>query len=221
MAVKAVVKALMQYVANMKPKPNDVRETEIVDVKAKVRDYMQEIANTKPRPKNASTYSGWVNEFVEYLASQTVEMGSRMIMGMGYLGEYIKGVRENREFHPDAYNKVLNPNYIISDFGWAVYTTIQENKYPRFTTAPTAPVHKNIEKDVARKALSLPYDEAVNFMGEIAGAWVLTYPPGVSMEKYVELVFPGYPKGWPSEEEDLVYILVRLLDILQYEWVSR
>ena len=75
----------------MKPKPNDVRETEIVDVKAKVRDYMQEIANTKPRPKNASTYSGWVNEFVEYLASQTVEMGSRMIMGMGYLGEYIRG----------------------------------------------------------------------------------------------------------------------------------
>jgi hypothetical protein len=188
-----------------------------MDLKAEVNAYMKYLAHRESKPKNNVAYSGWINECAEYLASQTVEIGSRIIMG--YLGEYIEGVRENREMYPDAYNKVLGPNPIISDFEWAIATTIKENKYTRFVTIPIVSIRTDVIKDIAKKALSMPYNDAVNLMGEIAGAWVLTYPPGVSMKEYVKIIFHHYPKGWPSEEEDFIYILGRHLDIEFLEWM--
>ena len=183
---------------------------------------MENIKNTDLRSKNEALYSRWIPTYVEYLANKPMEICSRFIMG--FLSEYIGYVLKEKDKYPEAYKKVIYPDPVTGDFSWAMDTTIKEKKYSRLETWFTASdVNISIEdmiNEVVEKALQLPYDEAINFMGEIAGAWILTYPLEIfNQQSYVAMIFNAVD-GWPSEEEDYIYILRRDLQMELWEWIK-
>ncbi len=187
-----------------------------MDMKPQVQAVMRHLANMELKPKNDTVYSKWIEDPVKHLASHTVEIASRTIMG--FLGEYGRGVLRKEVIIQDAYSNILTPDIFLGDFSWAIDTTIKENKYARFKTPPAESTDKDVAREVSKKALQLNYEDAINFMGEIAGAWVLTYPIiSLKKEKYVAKIFHS-KRGWPRKEEDYVFILRRDLETEIFEW---
>jgi len=195
------------------------------DMKPLVATAMENIKNTDLRSKNEALYSRWILTYAEYLADKPMEICSRFITG--FLSEYIGCVLKEKDKYPEAYKKVIYPDPITSDFLWAIDTTIKEKKYSRLETWSIASAGNTMDtsledmiNEVVEKALQLPYDEAINFMGEIAGAWILTYPMEIfNQQSYVEMIFNALD-GWPSEEEDYIYILRRDLQMELWEWIK-
>jgi hypothetical protein len=180
-------------------------------IESYVVGYKKYLADLKPKIIDNSFYGNWVKRYVELLSLGTVDFGNNVITG--YLGEYVTTMRAKKDLYPDAYEKVKRPDPFLSDIQWVIDTIIKEKRYARLETISADKPDTVLISEIAQKALQMPYSVAVNFMGELAGAWVSSYPIA-SIRKYENLV----PPQKDAKEEEYVYILVRRLEIEFLEW---
>jgi hypothetical protein len=170
--------------------------------------YLNHIHTMRPKLKQDSPiYTEWIESDLKFLASKSIQFCEKTIIG--YTGQYWETIVANKDDYPDEYNKIHDYHPFLADFEWALNTTIKEKKYLRFTQVPIIETDVNLEATIAKRALTLSYDEAVNYMGEVAGAWILTYPV-VAINKYEEQVILTQE----STEEDYIYTLVRGIHII-------
>jgi hypothetical protein len=180
-------------------------------IESYILGYQKHLADLTPKLINNSAYENWVKRYVELLSLETVDFGNDVIAG--YLGEYISIVREKKNLYPDVYEKLKRPDPFLSDIEWVMDTIIKEKRYSRLGANSAKKPDNDLKKEIALKALQMPYSEAVNFMGELAGAWVASYPIS-SIAKYETLV----PPRKDATEEEYIYILVRRLQMEFLEW---
>lgn len=173
--------------------------------------YQKYLAELTPKLINNSTYENWVKRYVELLSLETIDFGNDVIVG--YLGEYISTVREKKNLYPDVYEKTKRPDPFLSDLEWVIDTTIKEKRYSRLGKNSAGKPDNDLKKEIALKALQMPYSDAINFMGELAGAWVTSYPVA-SITEHETLV----PPKKDATEAEYIYILVRRLQIEFLEW---
>ena len=180
-------------------------------IESYILGYQKYLADLKPKLIDNSAYGNWVRRYAEFLSSETVDFGNDVITG--YLGEYVTAVHEQKGLYPEAYEKVRNPDPFLLDIQWVMDTIIKEKRYSRLETISAEKSDTDLKREIAQKALQMPYSDAVNFMGELAGAWVTSYPIA-SIAKYESLV----PPRKDATEEEHIYILVRRLQIECLEW---
>jgi len=180
-------------------------------IESYILGYKKYLADLTPKLIDNSAYENWVKGYVKLLSSGTVDFGNDVIVG--YLGDYVATVHEKKDLYPEVYEKVKHPDPFLLDIQWVMDTIIKEKSYPRRDTILAEKPTKDLKREIARKALQMPYSDAVNFMGELAGAWITSYPIA-SITKYEGLV----PPRINATEEEYVYILVRRLQIEFLEW---
>ncbi len=133
----------------------------------------------------------------------------------GALGCYIQAVRREKETYFEAYQKIVEVDRpILNDFSWALETTIKQKKYKRINSFDRQGVETDLSNQISNLSLQLAYTDAINFMGELAGAWVLTYP----IEAIKKQCGNFMPVDWAKDEEDYIFILDLRLEIELDEW---
>ena len=146
----------------------------MTNIESNILGYQKYLADLTPKIIDNPTYRNWVRQYVELLALETVDFGNDVIVG--YLGEYVSTVHEQKDLYPDIYEKVKRPDPFLSDIEWVMDTIIREKRYSRLETISAEKPDEDLSREIVRKALQMPYSAAVNFMGELAGAWVTSYP---------------------------------------------
>lgn len=178
----------------------------MADIESVVSGYKKYLAELTPKFIDNSTYGGWIERYVKLLSSRTIDFGNDLIIG--YLDEYVRIAHEKKDFYPEVYEKVKQPTPFLGDIQWAMDTIIKEMRYPRLKIISSEAHLTNLKSEIAHEAIQMHYSDAVNFMGELAGAWVTSYPIA-SIVKYEQFVSPR--KNAPKEE--YFYILARRLEI--------
>jgi len=183
----------------------------ITTIESSILGYQKHLADLEPKPIDNSRYSSWVQEYVKMFSAGSIDFCIKAIMS--FLGEYVKTIHKMKEPNRELFEKVKAPDPLLSDIDWVVDTIIKGKNYQRLELPSVEKLDGNLSRDIALKALKMPYEDSVNFMGEIIGAWVLTYP-GDSIKKYEKYI--DFRKQ-PSEDK-YIYALVRLIEVEFMEW---
>jgi hypothetical protein len=131
------------------------------------------IATLKPKKINNLIYYKTLKADLTYLLSMPISSTIKSITG--YLRKYIGIIRQDNTNL--AFTIVNDPYNFLPDFEWSIDTIIKIHSYNRKNNIPkirTTPV-SSIDK-IATLAADLNYEDAINYMGELAGAWILTCP---------------------------------------------
>src|SRR5689334_2735115 len=140
-------------------------------IESNILGYQKYLTDLTPKPIDNSAYRDLVEKYAQQFSSGTVDFGNDVIAG--YLGEYVKTIHEQKDLYPEVYRNVKHPDPFLSDIQWVLDTTIKERRYSRMEAASVEAAITDLKKEIAAKALQMPYAEAINFMGELAGAWVV------------------------------------------------
>jgi hypothetical protein len=189
-----------------------------MEYKKRALSFIKFLENQSAKSMMGGDNSAWIQNLISQLGCIPLEACVDIICGA--LDQYIDAVRKGKATDPEAYrmvNEIGRP--ILRDFDWALIATIKEKKYIRVNSKQELiSDYKKIVNDymteIASKALQLPYDQAINFLGEFAGAWVLSYP--IDSIKRNRGLF--MPVDWASLEEDYIYILSLRLEYELEEW---
>lgn len=176
------------------------------------REYANYLSKMKPRSRGAITYSELIAGYLRYLNSSSIALCVSTIMNS--LGNYASKIRSDENRYLEVYEKVTKADQLLSDFEWAIDTTVKEKKYQRTKEISSEFLGIDLVAEISNNALKQSYDDAIGFFGEIAGAWILTYPI-VSIRKYDRFLSSS---EWATAEEDYTYILRRYLDVEINEW---
>jgi len=181
-----------------------------MDMKTEVNKYQQYLSSLEPKPMSSPAYSKWVGRYIKYLCSLPMEKSLECILD--FSGEYtIHFARQEQ-----GSNKKLSPDPILGDVEWAIDTILKTRmgKNERYKTLLTSPFQKNLAQNITNTALKLPREDGINFVGELIGTWILTYPvKEIDKEEKIE-----FASSWAIDDEDYIYILRRSLLISFLEW---
>ncbi len=175
--------------------------------------FMESLTNKEAKPKNKLSYADWVNKYLANLDSGSIDFGVQTIVGS--LSKCIDKVRLSQDEHLSVHKReISNPDYFLASLTWAIDTTIKERRYSRLKTALLLETTIDLADEISNTALSLPYDDMVDFMGELTGAWILTYP----IDSIIKYDHDTSAAEWAKEEVDYIYILRRQFDVEFDEW---
>jgi 1-acyl-sn-glycerol-3-phosphate acyltransferase len=186
------------------------------NIKNDANAYASHLDNLKPKPMDASTYSELIGRYIVRLNRCSIDFCVATILAS--LEKWINAVRANKDKYSEEYTKSVNPDPYLSDLEWAIDTTVKKRNYQRHDQLHnySADINQDdLAKEISSVALSQKtYDDMINFFGELAGSWILTYP--IEATKKYDLV--TFPDEWATEEIDYIYILRRYFDVNFEEW---
>jgi len=165
-----------------------------------------------PRPMNSSLYSRQLLEFLDILVKLPINTCVTTIFQA--LTLYICHLLNDNRYNQSFRDTLSKPDPLLAKFEWALKSTVKQRKYQRLKAfhgpkeAPALPAR------IADAACQLSFDDALDFMGELAGAWILSYPLD-AIRKYEDVLTP---MDWATEEEDCIFTLLRHFDIEMEEW---
>lgn len=102
-------------------------------------------------------------------------------------------------------------NQYLNDYEWVVAVTIRQRRYTRLAHPPqteqvwTSDVRDTASaQEITEYASSLYYLDAVHFLGELAGAWILSCPELLIRQ---DTGFIQHHSHWAQKDDDYIYIL--------------
>ena len=169
------------------------------------------------KPMQSPVYSEPLGRYLEILDHSPVDLGHRTIFGA--LLKYIQAMEADEVRFPLARKKATGAIHpVLKDFIWAIESTVQRGGRQRMP-AFQGPVNRmNFAAELCSLALQFEYEPAIDFLGELAGAWVLTYPMDAIRAYALDLL---HEAEWITEEEDYQCVLRRDLDMEVEEWTMR
>ncbi len=146
-----------------------------MDWSKEAKDTLEWIDKTKPKPMNSSVYEEWLPIYLDAVDKYPLETGIRIIFEA--LGKYIEKVRKEGGVNSLAYRKVTDTyRPILGDFKWAVDTVIKQRKYSRQENFDEVfKENKKLVQEISSVMIRLAYEDAINFIGELTGAWKLSF----------------------------------------------
>lgn len=183
-----------------------------MDRKQYSKDYSQYMSRLKPKQLNHSTYSEHLLEFLNSLVQARINSSVSTIFQA--LSEYIDCVEHDERQSKELREMLLRPDPFLTDFELALDTTIKERRYQRLQVIKGPKEKSDLARSISKVACQLQYNDAVDFMGELAGAWILAYPIE-AIQMYEDTLLP---LDWAREEDDYIFLLRRHFDIEIEEW---
>jgi hypothetical protein len=174
--------------------------------------YMNYLSTLDSRPMTRTLYSEWMRKYLESLNQFPIDSCVSVILGS--LEKYIKMIKSNKSTNVEAYEKTKNADLITTDFEWAVDTVVKHKEYQRQVNFLFSGIQFDLVDELSKIALRMPYHDAISFLGELAGAWVLTYP--IAAIRFYERDLA--PLDWANDETDYIHILRRRIHVEIDEW---
>jgi len=175
--------------------------------------YADYISHMRPRLRNVAGFSESIGKYLEQLNRNSIYYFRATIMGI--LSNYIEFIRANKDKYIDLYEKIVKPDPLLSDLEKAIDTVVKERKYQRLRPLRSGTIEVeeiDLENEISSIALKQSYDDMISFIGEIAGAWILTYP----IEYLIKYDKVTYLREWATEENDCIFALRRYLATLHF-----
>ena len=183
------------------------------------KEYSQYLSRLTPehlgltaRPMSSSLYSARLLEFLDSLVQLPIRTCVTIIFRA--LTLYINHLLNDSRYDQSFRETLSKPDPLLAKFEWALKATVKQRKYQRLQKFHGLKEELDLPARILDTACQLPFDDALDFMGELAGAWVLSYP-AEAIRKYEDVLLPI---DWATEEEDYVYTLIRHFDIEMEEW---
>lgn len=181
-------------------------------IKRDIEDYKLLLSKMKPKLLYDDIEYEWILNCAKLMASRPMEYCIETIMKI--LEDHISTSEINKQRYTEKSNKAGLVEY-AEEFLLSLDTVILKKKFTRLIDIPSeSPNNIDIAMEISKKKSELHVDKVLNFIGSVAGAWILTYPVK-SIIKYENNLTP---KGWATKEEDYIYILRRHLLISVNEW---
>jgi hypothetical protein len=102
-------------------------------------------------------------------------------------------------------------NQYLNDFEWVVAVTVRQRQFTRLAhPLQTEQIWTSDARDtesareIAEYASTLRYMDAVHFLGELAGAWILSCPELLIRQ---DTGFIQHHSQWAQSDDDYIYIL--------------
>lgn len=163
-----------------------------------------------------SPYLAHLESFLHLLISRSAQTASLILLDC--VATYPSLIRTKQP--PDTPNWFLTDEHVawresinqyLNDFEWAATVTICQHRYTRLAPPPQAEQiwmsdGRDIEsaREITEFASTLGHMDAVHFLGELTGAWILSCPELLIRHN------PGFIQHhsqWAQSDDDYIYIL--------------
>ncbi len=183
--------------------------------KEKAIYFMKNLLKLNVPAPDDSRYKEKVAEIVPNLLTMTLKKAFEFLMQCG--GEYYDRARKNPTILGTHLEVLYNLNSHFVDIKRGADTIILAKKYKRLDKLLVPAIQIKLDADeIGEFASHLSYLEAVNFIGELWGAVILSMP---EIQVRIDASINHQNIDWVETDNEIIFYLARMMDYTQDAYI--